>query len=363
MEKLKQIMGCLRDKSFMAQNSKGRLLPEKNEMELYGCIEKEDPFWVDIQKILNSKSFRRLAGKTQVFSLSKNVLIRNRLIHSLEVKSISETIARFLGLNVNLVSAIALVHDIGHTPFGHLGESVLSKLTNNEFRHERFGVILAQKIERKGYGLNLSIEVLEGMLEHSRGGGSLELKKNLPLEYMVVMLADKIAYTFSDLSDALRLDRIKRSNIPEEVFLLGEDQRAQVNSCITAICLESSQEKTISFSKSKEAQYFNKAREWMYDNLYYRLDKESLKKTLSQEISEAYFFIKGGWIGSKTDPAAVIATMTDEEVLAISKIAKKEAVVEDLGGLRKLGFYEIIRYCHRYDYSSKEAIENYLKKV
>jgi dGTPase len=114
---------------------------------------------------MNSKSFRRLAGKTQVFSLEENSLVHNRLIHTIEVLSVSEIMARLLGLNEDLVKVIAVGHDLGHTSFGHLGERMLSKIIEQEFpgelsfRHEKFSVVITEDIERQGRGLNLSAVV------------------------------------------------------------------------------------------------------------------------------------------------------------------------------------------------------------
>ena len=149
----------------------------------------QDHFWIDVQKILNSKSFRRLEGKTQVWPLAENPLVRNRLIHTMEVYFTAITIARILGLNEELTGAIALAHDLGHTPFGYLGERILSKIALEKFddpigfKHARFSVIVAQEIERNGQGLNLMPIICDGVEYHSRGAGTMTTLENVPQEF------------------------------------------------------------------------------------------------------------------------------------------------------------------------------------
>jgi dGTPase len=190
---------------FVSSQSLGRRysLEELDDDHLYlGAF---NPYFIDREKIRLSKSLRRLEDKTQVFiDHRSNPHIRNRRSHTDEVVSIAVYIAQILGLNVYLVEAIALGHDIGHSPYGHLGERIIGELSGRDFRHYIMSVVIAQFIERNGKGLNLSWEVLEGIANHSRGAGGLKINPDLPLEYAVVMLADKVAYTFSDLNDALR---------------------------------------------------------------------------------------------------------------------------------------------------------------
>ena len=160
----------------------------------------KDPFKEDFVRIIQSKAYRRLPYKTQVISLPDCVHVRTRAIHTNEVIGISSRIADRLGLNLSLCEAIAAGHDIGHTPYGHAGEEVLSKFGVKPFNHALNGVLIAQHIERNGMGLNLCHETLEGMLNHSRGAGKLAIVNSKPAEYSVVMFSDKIAYTFSDLN-------------------------------------------------------------------------------------------------------------------------------------------------------------------
>lgn len=160
------------------------------------------PYLVDAhQKIFLSKAMRRLSCKTQVLTDHVNAHTRTRASHTYEVMSIAATVARVLGLNENLCLAIAAGHDIGHAPLGHEGEKFISKVTGKKFRHEIFGVVLAQHLERRNRGLNLTHQVLEGMRWHSRGSGDFDPSSNISEESNVVMFADKLAYIWADVND------------------------------------------------------------------------------------------------------------------------------------------------------------------
>ena len=336
---LLEIQGCFKDRAL--KKSRGRKKQEKiDKREIFSVIEEEDPFFVDIQKIVNCKSFKRLAGKTQVFSFPQDNLIRNRLTHTLEVRSISETISRILGLNTNLTGAIALGHDIGHTPFGHLGEKFIKKELDPNFCHENFALFVAEKIENDGAGLNLSYEVLEGITYHSNG---LNINRRVPMEYNVVMLADKFAYLFSDIEDASKLCKI-RGKIPKELNYLGESREERVNSCIMALCLESSKAGTMSFKTSIEAQIFKNIREWMFERLYSSLDRSRERKKLRSICRDAFTAME---LFLDTDPqkiASIFAIMTDEEVRRVSLI-EKEGTIGDINLFSKMEFLKMAAYC------------------
>lgn len=339
-QKLQKIKGCFQKQAL--QQSRGRRKKENNLLASSALIDEIDPFALDIQKIINSKSFRRLNGKTQVFAFPENVLIRNRLIHTLEVKSIAETIATILGLNISLVGAIAAGHDLGHTPFGHLGERFIQKNYDESFRHEIFGLTVAEKIERKGLGLNLSFETLEGITYHSRGTGETNIINYIPMEYNVVMLADKIAYLFSDINDAKRLKRLTK--IPKELYFLGENQREQVSACITSLCLESAQEGFLSFEKSTQSQAFKFLRDWMMKNFYTTMDEEKERGTLWNKISSTAKFLEENLGIYKWQIPVILATMTDKEVELVASI-NYGATIEDIKKIETMGFYETIPYC------------------
>jgi len=293
----------------------------KYSKKQYNIIETEtsDPFLNDKIKILESKSFRRLQGKAQVYCRDLNFInpnIRDRAIHTNEVIALSAKIAKQLNLNVNLVEAIAAGHDIGHIPFGHLGEGVFSKYANKEFRHNIFGVIIAQKIERKGKGLNLTYETLNGILNHSRGSAKITFDSKQTKEATVVMIADKIAYTLADINDAMRLGDLKE--IPKQAKMLGKNQREREYNLVKALIKESKKKKKISFEYTKEAKIFKELRNFMYHNFYLKQNRKKEKEILIKVIK----FIKE--ILPKIDPLIIVAMMTDYEVQIINKKIKKE---------------------------------------
>jgi len=170
----------------------------------------------DRDRIVHSKAFRRLKDKTQVFLSPTGGHYRNRLTHTLEVSQIARTIARALLLNEQLTEAIAMGHDIGHTPFGHSGERALARLLSGGFRHEEQSLRVVEKLARHGRGLNLSYEVRNGILMHSKGRGKLIKKEGLPatLEGQIVRLADIIAYVNHDIDDAVSGGLLTEHEIP-----------------------------------------------------------------------------------------------------------------------------------------------------
>ncbi len=173
-------------------------------------------FQHDRDRILHSKAFRRLKHKTQVFLAPAGDHYRTRLTHTLEVSQIARTIARALRLNESLVEAIALAHDLGHTPFGHAGETVLGRLRPGGFHHALQSLRVVDRLERGGKGLNLTHEVREGIVHHSKGKGEI-LAAGATLEAQVVRVADLIAYLNHDVDDALRAGVIRPAEIPDGV--------------------------------------------------------------------------------------------------------------------------------------------------
>ena len=193
-------------------------------------------------KIGPSKASRQLQFKTQVVSSPQNGLIRNRASHTMEVVSIATMIADILGLNVDLVRAMSMGHDGGHVPFGHVGEKFLSSCLGKEFRHEVFGVIRLQRIERLGKGVNATHQTLSGILYHSRGNGEMNSVRQMSAEASVTMIADKIGFITSDYNDLVKrrlLPEDETRNVTELINQLGRYQRERVNRLIMAICRES----------------------------------------------------------------------------------------------------------------------------
>ena len=189
-------------------------------------------YQVDRDRILHSKSFRRLSQKPQVFLAPAGDHYRNRLTHTLEVSQIARTISRALGLNENLTEAIALGHDLGHTPFGHAGEAVLNKLSPKGFHHAKQSLRVVECLEREGAGLNLTAEVREGIAGHSKGKGKI-LSPLKTLEAQVVRVADLIAYLNHDLDDALRAGIITPAEVPAPVRKhLGETHGSRISAIV-----------------------------------------------------------------------------------------------------------------------------------
>ena len=195
----------------LSKDTKGRLKKEKE------CSIRT-PFQRDRDRIIHSKAFRRLAYKTQVFIAPLGDHYRTRLTHTLEVSQIARTISRALFLNEDLTEAIALGHDLGHTPFGHVGEEALNKLYPAGFKHEEQSLRVVDYLEKKGKGLNLTYEVRDGILRHTRHDKKMLSRKDpapITIEGWVIRFSDRIAYVNHDIDDALRAGLIK--DIPDEI--------------------------------------------------------------------------------------------------------------------------------------------------
>ena len=185
----------------LSVNSRGREIPEEP-------CDVRPVFQRDRDRILHCKAFRRLKNKTQVFLTPKGDHYRTRLSHTLEVSQNARTIAKALRLNEDLVEAIALGHDLGHTPFGHAGEHVLDSICSEGFKHNEQSVRIVEKLEKDGKGLNLTWEVRDGILNHQ--------SSSLPhtLEGKIVRFSDKIAYINHDIDDAIRAQIMQEEDIP-----------------------------------------------------------------------------------------------------------------------------------------------------
>ncbi|MBR9691163.1 HD domain-containing protein [Candidatus Woesearchaeota archaeon] len=334
-------------KAFDARDSRGR----RDEYDEDLLVHDLDIFTADELKILQSKAYRRLASKTQVLCFPSNPHIRTRSVHTNEVIAISTTISELLGLNTPLCRAIAAGHDIGHTPYGHVGEKILSELGNKDkkFEHQVYSVVVAQDIERKGLGLNLTYETLEGILLHSRGDKELKTEDNKPQEYAVVMYSDKIAYTFSDLNDAIRWGFLTEKDIPSAVNRLGKTQRRRNDNCIKALIRESREKGYVSFSEGKEFEIFNELKAFMYDKVYYKVNWDVHKAVLKQAyniFSEEFQDI---------DPIIILSLLTDREVnkLGILLLGTKIELREQI---KNFGVFEITPYLKgkKIDYSNSD---------
>lgn len=232
-------------------------------------------FQRDRDRIIHSKSFRRLKYKTQVLLLPEGDHYRTRLTHTLEVSQIARTISRALRLNEDLTEAIALGHDLGHTPFGHMGEKVLSNLAKKNglpgFHHAAQSLRVVDHTEKDGHGLNLTWEVRMGIIQHSKGQvdvrSGYDLENPSTLEAWVVRIADSVAYLNHDLDDAIRARMINVEEVPAEVLsVLGKTHSQRINSLITDI-LQNSGEQSLNFSPLV-LESTEKLRHFLYDRVY-----------------------------------------------------------------------------------------------
>ncbi len=337
----KPYYNALELKAFKNHETKGRRFSRAGDDDA-AMMAVLIPFRLDCEKLRQGKAFRRLADKTQVFISHKdNSHVRNRKIHTDEVASLAVQIASVLGLNVPLVEAIAFGHDIGHSPFGHLGEKIISELSGKTFKHEVMSVVIAQKVERSGRGLNLTWETLQGILNHSRGKNGLQTNDGLPLEYAVAMFADKIAYTFSDLNDALRCGFFKETDLPLEFFALGKNQRSRWLNCLHALIAESAEKGTISFHDSETAQKFETLRQWSYANFYSQLDDGGQRQEAREDLRSIYQFLHSWFEQFGYDPFLVMALLTDQEAKKIATFAKFPTI-RDTEMLKSFSFMELL---------------------
>lgn len=263
-------------------------------------------FQRDRDRIIHSKSFRRLKHKTQVFLAPFDDHFRTRLTHTLEVSQIARTIARALRLNEDLTEAIALGHDLGHTPFGHCGEGVLNEITGH-FLHNEQSVRVVEKLE----DLNLCRETVQGIYTHSWG---LEPKT---LEAQCVQLADKIAYINHDIEDSIRAGVISEEDLPKECReYFTSVQSKRLNKMITEIIKNSIEKPVVSMSE-EGWHYTNLLRDWMFKNVYTD-SPAKLEEKKARNIIKALFEyysdkLKGYCEEEKIQRAVTdyIASMTD----------------------------------------------------
>lgn len=239
----------------LSRNTLGRDIPEE-------LCDIRPEYQRDRDRIIHCKAFRRLKHKTQVFLAPEGDHYRTRLTHTLEVAQIARTISRALWLNENLTEAIALGHDLGHTPFGHSGERILNEICEDGFAHYRQSIRVVEKLEKDGKGLNLTKEVRDGILNHRTSGHPNTL------EGCVVRLSDKIAYINHDIDDAIRAKIFVESDLPEEYTdILGHSVRERLNTLIHDIIENSLGKPEILMSPGME-EAMKGLRSWMFENVY-----------------------------------------------------------------------------------------------
>ena len=244
-------------RAAFSDRSKGRpRSEERSEDEVRTCYQR------DVDRIIHSKSFRRLMHKTQVFLQPEGDHYRTRMTHTIEVARISRTIARALRLNEDLTEAIAMGHDLGHTPFGHAGEAALSEVMGKPFRHNEQSLRVVDILEKDGEGLNLSYEVRMGILGHTG--------EYIPetLEGQIVRRSDQIAYVNHDIDDAMRAGILTNDDIPREIAeILGHTHKARINTLVCDIIATSRETGSLCMSPDVEGA-LRDLRSFMFANVY-----------------------------------------------------------------------------------------------
>ncbi len=260
-----------------AKDTLGREYPEE-ECNIRTCYQR------DRDRIIHCKSFRRLKKKTQVFISPEGDHYRTRLTHTLEVGQIGRTICRALSLNEDLCEAIAMGHDLGHTPFGHAGERVLNKLNPDGFSHSMQSGRVVRYLERNLKGLNLTREVIDGIENHTRKGEP-HTREGIVLRY-----ADRIAYLNHDIEDAITAGIITEKQLPEECTnILGHSKSQRITTLVNSI-VENSGEEIIMSDKIKKQ--FENLSEFMFDTVYTNSIAKIEEQKVDKLITELYKYFK-----------------------------------------------------------------------
>lgn len=280
----------------------------------------------DRDRILHCKAFRRLKHKTQVFLTPKGDHYRTRLTHTLEVAQIARTIARALRLNEDLTEAVALGHDLGHTPFGHAGERALNEVCSEGFAHYEQSVRIVERLEKGGRGLNLTWEVRDGIRNHQMS------TKAATLEGVIVRYSDKIAYINHDADDAIRGGIIRERDLPKAYTdILGHSTRERLNTMIHDIVDQSLDKQEIRMSEDVEYAFMG-MRKYMFENVYTNPKAKGEERKAQNIVKELFHYymdhpellpneyVERMWQAGETQERSVsdyIAGMTDQ--YAISK--------------------------------------------
>lgn len=288
-----------------AAETRGRAYPEK-ECDLRTAYQR------DRDRIVHAKAFRRLKHKTQVFIAPEGDHYRTRLTHTLEVAQVARTIARALRLNEDLTEAIALGHDLGHTPFGHAGEVALDRLAAGGFRHNEQSLRVVEVLERRSpayAGLNLTWEVKDGIAHHT---GAVRAST---LEGRIVHLADRIAYVNHDIDDAIRAGILTASDLPREaVRVLGQTTSERIDRLVRAVVLASWERPDVTMA-AEEAEALRELREFMFAHVY-------VSSRAKEEEGKVAGIIEGLFVHYRAEKLAerdvvdFIAGMTDRFALA-----------------------------------------------
>lgn len=304
----------LSSKAAFSDQSQGRPVPEEERPDdVRTCYQR------DTDRIVHSKSFRRLMHKTQVFLLPEGDHYRTRMTHTLEVARIARTITRALGLNEDLAEAIALGHDLGHTPFGHAGEDALSEVMERPFRHNEQSLRVVDVLEKDGRGLNLTYEVRMGIVGHTGP------KIPETLEGRIVRKSDQIAYINHDIDDATRAGILSDQDIPRSIArVLGDTHKERINTLVTDNICHTLETGELSMSPSVE-EAMQDLRAFLFRTVYKNpvaKSEESKAKRIIQQLYQYYienpdalpetFLPQLSFDGMEQTVADYIAGMTDK---------------------------------------------------
>ena len=303
----------LSPRASRSAESKGRRWPENS-------CEFRTEYQRDRDRIIHSKTFRRLMHKTQVFLAPEGDHYRTRLTHTLEVSQVSRTVCRALNLNEDLTEAIALGHDLGHTPFGHNGEEVLNEIHPGRFRHNEQSLRVVEVLENSGdrSGMNLTYEVRDGILNHSGSGFPTTL------EGEIVRLCDRIAYINHDIDDAIRSGVINLEDLPKgPIKLFGERHSQRINSMVKNVVINSENSDHISMDE-EHMEMLNVLRNYMFENVYHskRVKKEEDIAMVDTLIKDLYKY----YIDNPTE-------LPEDERLSLEKYDVNTVVKDYIAGM------------------------------
>jgi dGTPase len=251
----------------------------------------------DRDRILHSKAFRRLKHKTQVFLAPRGDHYRTRLTHTLEVAQIARTISRALGLNNELTEAVALGHDLGHTPFGHAGEAALNGLVSGGFSHVEQSIRVVETLEKDGRGLNLSMEVIDGIRMHSKGTGEIipaPGERAETLEGQIVRLADIVAYINHDIDDAVRAGIIESADLPtDRIAKVGRSHSERIGTMARDIVTTTTALDLEYAAMSVEIiDHCRALRDFLFREVYYNTETQKDFKKASRLLRELYDYYR-----------------------------------------------------------------------
>lgn len=307
----------LSPKAVLSSETKGRREPEE-ECSIRTAFQR------DRDRIIHCKAFRRLKHKTQVFLSPESDHYRTRLTHTLEVSQIARTIARALRLNEDLTEAIALGHDLGHTPFGHAGERALNEIYSEGFHHYEQSARVCEFLEKDFTGLNLTAEVLDGIKNHTKG--------QLPftLEGQIVRISDKIAYMNHDIDDALRAGIISENDIDKNITdILGSTKSERINTMVKSVILNS--DEVIKMDNCCSEQ-FDRLHQFMFDKVY-------TNPLAKGEESKVYGIVKGIYDYIVKNPEALPA----EYRIVAWREGLERAIVDYIAGMTDRYAVEVYR--------------------